>query len=404
MSLDWVATASDGSAKLPGATVPHPRSYGTFPRKVGHYSRDQKVVPLEHAIRSCTGLPADILGLRDRGYLRANYWADVVVFDPARIRDTATFNDPHKHSVGIEHVFVNGESALSGGVATGTLMGRALRHESAEVLDVASGRDPESNSTVSGSLLDEIRQHDNGVAIWWTGHNGWLIKSDGLLIGTDLVLDDPSREHASPISAAVLASELDISFVTHVHGDHFNGPTSRLLAEKSECLFVLPKSCMEKARDYGIPTSRIVVATPRRTMHVKDIKVQPLRAIHGNREGAVYFDANLDDCGYVIHIGGKSIMQPGDSVLLEDHLFLKHVDVLFFSPTEHNMQIENSITLINALEPDYIVPQHRDTYPVTSQNRFWTYAYTYDVRRRLAKYLQKRYRVVDMGARIDVAQ
>jgi L-ascorbate metabolism protein UlaG (beta-lactamase superfamily) len=139
-------------------------------------------------------------------------------------------------------------------------------------------------------------------------------------------------------------------------------------------------------------------------MHVKDIKVQPLRAIHGNREGAVYFDANLDDCGYVIHIGGKSIMQPGDSVLLEDHLFLKHVDVLFFSPTEHNMQIENSITLINALEPDYIVPQHRDTYPVTSQNRFWTYAYTYDVRRRLAKDLQKRYRVVDMGARIDVAQ
>ena len=97
-------------------------------------------------------------------------------------------------------------------------------------------------------------------------------------------------------------------------------------------------------------------------------------------------------------------MQPGDSVLLEDHLFVKHVDVLFVSPTEHNMQIDDSITLINELEPDYILPQHRDTYPVTQRSRFWTYAYTYDVQRRLSKGLQSRYHIVDMGRRFDIAR
>jgi hypothetical protein len=88
---------------------------------------------------------------------------------------------------------------------------------------------------------------------------------------------------------------------------------------------------------------------------------------------------------------------------LQDHLLLKHVDVLFLSPTEHNMQIDNSVTLINALEPDYVLPQHRDTYRVTQENRFWTYAYTYEVPRRLPKELQKRYHIVEMGGRTDIA-
>ncbi len=260
-----------------------------------------------------------------------------------------------------------------------------------------------ADASENESVLDEIRQHCDGIAIWWTGHNGWLIKSDGLLLGTDLVLDDRGRESASPISAAELADELDISFITHGHGDHFNAPTSRVLAEKSKCLFVLPQNCLEKARDFGIPEDRIVVARPRQPIEVRGIKVDALRAIHGNRKGAVYWEANFDDCGYVFHLGGKSIMQPGDSVLLEDHLFVKHVDVLFISPTEHNMQIDDSITLINELEPKYIFPQHRDTYTVTPSNRFWTSAYTYDVQRRLSKDLQNRYHIVDMGRRFGIA-
>ena len=115
-------------------------------------------------------------------------------------------------------------------------------------LPVASWETQAPDSPKSQNVLDEIRQHDDGLAIWWTGHNGWLIKSDGLLLGIDLVLDDQSREYASPISAAELAGELDISFITHGHGDHFNAPTSRVLAKKSKCLFVLPRNCLEKAR------------------------------------------------------------------------------------------------------------------------------------------------------------
>ena len=107
--------------------------------------------------------------------------------------------------------------------------------------------------------------------------------------------------------------------------------------------------------------------------------MSPLRAIHGNPKSAVAHEANLDDCGYRIELAGKTFLQPGDSVLLEDHLSLKDVDVLFFSPTEHNTFIDPSVLLINALEPDYILPQHWDTYRVTPENRFWANGYPAEV-------------------------
>jgi N-acyl-D-amino-acid deacylase len=128
MSIPWVATASDGRAYLPGADRPHPRNYGTFPRKVGYYAQKEKVISLEHALRSSNGLPADILGLTDRGYLREGQAADVVVFDPAEILDAATFEAPHQYGRGIRHVFVNGEPAVFNGTPTGALAGKALRH------------------------------------------------------------------------------------------------------------------------------------------------------------------------------------------------------------------------------------------------------------------------------------
>ena len=94
MRHDFVATASDGSTHLPGRRdQPHPRSYGTFPRKI-RYALDDKVLSLEQAIRSCSGWPAEILGLPDRGVIRAGAFADIVVFDPATFRDAATFDQP----------------------------------------------------------------------------------------------------------------------------------------------------------------------------------------------------------------------------------------------------------------------------------------------------------------------
>ena len=127
MTLPWVATASDGRAYLPGADRPHPRSYGTFPRKMGHYAQRERVLSLEQAIRSATSLPASILGLTDRGEITPERVADLVVFDPERFIDQATYEDPHAYASGVRHVFVAGEPAVWKGSPTGALRGRALR-------------------------------------------------------------------------------------------------------------------------------------------------------------------------------------------------------------------------------------------------------------------------------------
>ena len=130
MKQPWVATASDGGTQLPGDSVPHPRSYGTFPRKIGRYAIEDKLVTVEHAIRSATGLPADILELPERGYLKAGYYADVVVFDPKTFRDTATFEKPHQYAAGVKWVFVNGHAAIADGAFQDAVLGgRVLRHK-----------------------------------------------------------------------------------------------------------------------------------------------------------------------------------------------------------------------------------------------------------------------------------
>jgi N-acyl-D-aspartate/D-glutamate deacylase len=130
MQLPWVATASDGSARLPGADRPHPRSFGTFSRKIGRYALAEKVVSLAAAVRSSSGLPADILGLADRGYLRKDYVADLVVFDPKTFIDHATFDAPYQYSSGARYVLVAGKPAVYDGTPTGALSGKALRHAS----------------------------------------------------------------------------------------------------------------------------------------------------------------------------------------------------------------------------------------------------------------------------------
>ncbi len=127
MTVPWVATASDGRAYLPGGDRPHPRSYGTFSRKIGYYSLHEKSIDLPAAIRSATGLPADILHLPERGYLRVGFFADLAVFDPQQFGDEATFDDPHRYSRGLKYVFVNGQPAVWNGSAVGAMAGRALR-------------------------------------------------------------------------------------------------------------------------------------------------------------------------------------------------------------------------------------------------------------------------------------
>ncbi len=129
MKQPWVAVGSDsgavvGAMKDVGA---HPRAYGTFPRILGHYVRDVHLFPLEEAVRKMTSLAASRAGFKDRGILKEGMKADVVVFDPAAIRDVSTYEDPHHFSVGISCVIVNGTAVLLSGKMTGALPGRVLR-------------------------------------------------------------------------------------------------------------------------------------------------------------------------------------------------------------------------------------------------------------------------------------
>lgn len=130
LRLPWVSFCSDATSMAPeGAFLDaptHPRAYGSFARVLGHYARDENVLTLAEAIRRMTSLPAQSLGLTGRGRIAVGSFADVVVFDPATVRDVATFASPHQLAEGVSDVLVNGRPTIAGGKFTGTLAGRAL--------------------------------------------------------------------------------------------------------------------------------------------------------------------------------------------------------------------------------------------------------------------------------------
>jgi N-acyl-D-amino-acid deacylase len=127
----WISFGSDaGAPAAEGVFLEssrHPRTYGNFARLLGKYVRDEKVIPLSDAIRRMTSLPAGNIGAFQRGELREGYYADIVVFDPERIADKATFEEPHQYATGMRHVFVNGEQVLRDGEHTGAKPGRVVR-------------------------------------------------------------------------------------------------------------------------------------------------------------------------------------------------------------------------------------------------------------------------------------
>ncbi len=131
IAIPWMSFGSDAGSMAPEGVFlrssTHPRAYGNFARLLGKYVRDDKVIPLEEAIRKLTSQPAANLRLAKRGMLQVGHFADVVVFDPATIRDHATFEDPHQYATGVAHVFVNGVQVLEHGEHTGALPGRVVR-------------------------------------------------------------------------------------------------------------------------------------------------------------------------------------------------------------------------------------------------------------------------------------
>lgn len=129
MRQPWTMTCTDGGLQPATDGKPHPRSYGAFPRKLERYVRDRGVVTLPFAIRSMTALAAEVFGIRDRGVVRAGAYADLLVFDPARVRERSTYEDPHQLADGLDTIVVNGRLARDRGRFTGGLAGRVLRLE-----------------------------------------------------------------------------------------------------------------------------------------------------------------------------------------------------------------------------------------------------------------------------------
>jgi N-acyl-D-amino-acid deacylase len=131
VALPWVSFCSDAESEAPEGvflkTNPHPRAYGSFIRVLGKFSRDEKVISLQEAVRKLSKLPATNLKLQKRGELKVGNYADVVIFDPAKVRDNATFAKPHQYAEGVIHVFVNGEQVIKDGEHTGAKPGRFVK-------------------------------------------------------------------------------------------------------------------------------------------------------------------------------------------------------------------------------------------------------------------------------------
>ena len=127
----WVCLGSDADSLAPEGVFlksgVHPRAYGNFARFLGKYVRDEKLMPLEEAVRRLTSLPANTLRIEKRGFLTLGYFGDVVVFDPQKIQDHATYASPHQYSTGVLHVFVNGQQVLQDGEHTGAVPGMIVR-------------------------------------------------------------------------------------------------------------------------------------------------------------------------------------------------------------------------------------------------------------------------------------
>ncbi len=190
IALPWVCFDSDASSLAPEGPFlksnPHPRAYGCFARLLGKYVRDEKVVPMEVAIHKLTGLPAQILGIRGRGLLQPGYHADVVVFDPAQIKDHATFETPHQFASGVRHVWVNGQAVLRDGEHTGSTPGRVVRGN-------GYWRNPERRKPVE--LTDEARRiHAEGYV--FDGHNDlpWEMRIKGSSSFQKLDIAQPQSE------------------------------------------------------------------------------------------------------------------------------------------------------------------------------------------------------------------
>lgn len=252
-------------------------------------------------------------------------------------------------------------------------------------------------------ILGQIMCAESGINLCWTGNDGWLIGANDHLIAFDLDFCSEERNSPPPFSLDDLSETLDWLLITHSHGDHFNGRTCRFLAEHSRCRFILPESCRAYQREIRLPEERILFVTPGMELAPEPwLMVRTVRAIHGHKLHSIYENANLMDCGYFVGLNDLTVFQPGDSVLLQQHLEHSPVDVLMVSPTEHNTHIAGSVTMIKSILPHTVIAQHFGTYRETEDNSFWTHGFPDELQQALPPEFKGRYMIPIQGRIIHI--
>ena len=216
-------------------------------------------------------------------------------------------------------------------------------------------------------------------AALWQGNNGFILCDGKRMIATDLDLTLPERLWPPTVDADALTAQLDVLIITHGHEDHFSTETVKRLLRGNRCRFLIPESCREKALSIEGLVQRAVFVKPGDHPEADGLHVECIRAVHGHIGGTVYSGASMLDCGYVFRFGGLRFYQPGDTVLLEEHLDMQNIDVLFVSPTEHNMGVDNAVRLIRLLKPCRVILQHHSTYREQPDNLFWTHGYVQEL-------------------------
>ena len=239
-------------------------------------------------------------------------------------------------------------------------------------------------------------------ALLWQGNDGFLLWDGRHLIATDLDLTLSERLQPPTVSLDELAQRLDLLMITHGHGDHFNQATVQALLRHDSCQFLIPESCRAIACSMEGLEARSRFCQPGDRLDAP-LPIECLRAVHGHIGGSIYSGASMLDCGYRFRFGGLTFYQPGDTVLLQEHLEMPPVDVLFVSPTEHNLGVDNAVRLIRMLRPGRVILQHHSTYHETPENRFWTHGYVQEVLEALTPQERLRCVVPEQGRVISLA-